>query len=256
MDKTVVALFDSRTEAENAIQALMREGFRPDDVSVVMYGADGETREYGPELSDGDKAGMAGLGAAFGSLIGILAGVTALAIPGLGPIVAMGPLAAVLTGAGVGAVAGGLIGALTAGGVAEDEARHYEEAVRRGGTLVTIRNPGDRIELARSIMQRHGSVDIRERVAQWRTQGTTAAGGIAQPLPQGRTRPSPGARPATGAAGIRYMDQAKVGWPGSERRLQADRRQGSGQSGQAAIWTGAERRVADRRSAGVNTFSG
>lgn len=99
MDKAVVTLFDSRTEAENAIQALMRDGFRPDDVSVVMYGADGEAREYGPELRDGDKAGMAGLGAAFGSLIGILAGVTALAIPGMGPIVAMGPLAAALTGA-------------------------------------------------------------------------------------------------------------------------------------------------------------
>jgi hypothetical protein len=96
-----------------------------------------------------------------------------LAIPGIGPIVAAGPLAAALAGAGVGAVAGGLIGGLTGAGVPEEDANYYAESVRRGGTLVTVRADESRADEAARIMRNHGAVDIERRVEHWRETGWT-----------------------------------------------------------------------------------
>jgi hypothetical protein len=96
-----------------------------------------------------------------------------LAIPGIGPIVAAGPLAAALAGAGVGAVAGGLIGGLTGAGVSEEDANYYAESVRRGGALVTVRADDARADEAARIMRTHGAVDIERRADQWRSEGWT-----------------------------------------------------------------------------------
>ena len=95
-----------------------------------------------------------------------------LAIPGIGPIIAAGPIAAALAGAGIGAATGGLIGGLTDLGIPDEEAHTYAEGVRRGGTLVTA-TAHTEMQAARAvdILHRHGAVDIEERAASWRQDG-------------------------------------------------------------------------------------
>jgi hypothetical protein len=122
----------------------------------------------------------AGIGAALGGIGGLLVGLGALAIPGIGPVIAAGPLAAALggiAGAGVGAVAGGaaggLIGGLTDMGVTETQAGYFAEGVRRGGTLLTVRTEDPITERAKDVMNRHHPVDVNERAAEWRQGGWT-----------------------------------------------------------------------------------
>jgi hypothetical protein len=102
----------------------------------------------------------------------------ALTIPGIGPVLAAGPLAAALggvAGAGAGAVAGGaaggIIGGLTDMGVSDEQAGHFAEGVRRGGTLITVRTDGDTTNRAKDVMNRHHPVDVNERSTQWRQAG-------------------------------------------------------------------------------------
>ena len=124
-----------------------------------------------------DDASNAAAGAVTGGVVGGAAGLAAslagLAIPGIGPIIAAGPIVSLLTGAGVGAVAGGLIGGLTDLGVSPGDAEYYAEAVRRGGALVTVRADDARAERAAEIMRAHGAVDIERRAEQWRERGWT-----------------------------------------------------------------------------------
>ena len=94
-----------------------------------------------------------------------------IAIPGIGAILAAGPIAAALVGAGAGAVAGGLIGGLVDLGVPETHAEYYAEAVRRGGALVTVRTDASRTDEAEKIMRENGAIDIDDRVARWRSAG-------------------------------------------------------------------------------------
>ena len=124
-----------------------------------------------------DDASNAAAGAVTGGVVGGAAGLAAslagLAIPGIGPIIAAGPIVSLLTGAGVGAVAGGLIGGLTDMGVSQGDAEYYAEAVRRGGALVTVRADDVRAERAAEIMRAHGAVDIERRADRWREGGWT-----------------------------------------------------------------------------------
>jgi uncharacterized protein (TIGR02271 family) len=181
MAKTVVGLFDTFTHAESAVQALMSAGFRREEISIAANDARGE---YGKSLTtktttDGKDAASgaltgAGVGAAVGGLGGLilgLVGVGALAIPGIGPIIAAGPLAAALSGAAVGAAAGGLIGGLTKLGVPEEHAHHYAEGVRRGGTLVTVKAEDAEAQRAADILNGKGAIDIDQRAAFWKKQG-------------------------------------------------------------------------------------
>ena len=178
MAKTIVGSFDSFEEARRVVGELRQQGFKQEDISIVANNAAG--RYSTEEASDApatmsDTGAGAASGAAAGGLIGgaagLIVGLMGLAIPGIGPIVAAGPLAATLAGAGVGAVAGGLIGGLTGAGVPEDEAHVYAEAVRRGGALVTVRADDARAEQAASIMRNFGAVDIERRAELWRGQG-------------------------------------------------------------------------------------
>lgn len=181
MAKTVVGYFDNFRQAENAVDELTRDGFRREDISII---ANQEARRSTTRVSGSDKAGEsdAGTGAAVGATTGavvggaagLIASLAGLTIPVVGPILAAGPIVAMLSGAGVGAVAGGLIGALVNLGVPEEEARVYEEAVKRGGTLVTLKAEDARAQAAADIMNRHGAVDIKQRATQWR-QGQPAA---------------------------------------------------------------------------------
>jgi hypothetical protein len=183
MAKTVVGVFDTEEAAKQAVEALVRAGISRSDISLVAADARGEyaRRAPGEEGDDrGDRAttGAAG-GAVLGGVLGLLAGMTTLAIPGIGPIIAAGPIAAALTGtalgAGVGAATGGLIGYLTGAGVPEEEAGYYAEAVHRGGTLVTVHASDAEADRAVRILDESGARDIEEMAAEWRRGGWTGA---------------------------------------------------------------------------------
>lgn len=186
MAKTIVGSFDSFDEAQQVLRELQQRGYSRDDISVIANNARGQYSEAdGAEgklprdapgtLSDtgaGSATGAAA-GGVLGGAAGLVVGLMGLAIPGIGPIIAAGPIAAALAGAGVGAVAGGLIGGLTGVGVSEDDAGYYAESVRRGGALVTLRAEDSRAEEAATLMRDHGAVDIERRVEQWKQEGWT-----------------------------------------------------------------------------------
>ena len=138
---------------------------------------DGGGLVEGDHVRDADTASGAATGAVTGGVVGGAAGLAAslmgLAIPGIGPIIAAGPIVATLTGAGVGAVAGGLIGGLTDMGVSKADAEYYAESVRRGGALVTVRADDSRAERAAEVMREHGAIDIERRAEKWRERGWT-----------------------------------------------------------------------------------
>lgn len=180
MARIVVGLFETPTQAHNAVDELFRNRFEREEISVLAHPR--EEAESGP----GDEAGASrrrdvpggsgpatgmGVGAALGGLGGLLVGLGMLAIPGIGPLAAAGPLATALAGAGLGAVGGALVGALVQLGIPEDEAQHYAEGVRRGGTVVAVRTEDEAADRAAEILESHGAVDLAERVARWREEG-------------------------------------------------------------------------------------
>lgn len=191
MTRTVVALYDNFEDANAAVRELVDSGFTRDDISLMAgdeqgtYGQYLESDTYHSEgmnkETDGASSGAgvgAGIGATLGGIGGLLVGLGALVIPGIGPVIAAGPLSAALAGlagAGAGALAGGitggLIGALVDVGVPEETAQYYSEGVRRGGTLLTIRTEDDMSSRAVSVMNRHNPVDINSRASEWRSQG-------------------------------------------------------------------------------------
>jgi uncharacterized protein (TIGR02271 family) len=182
MSKTVVGLMDNIGEAQEVVKDLVASGIERDDIGFManekqaagtrqQARSDGGRGESDGDVASGALAG-AGTGAAIGGVAGLALSLAPLAIPGIGPILAAGPIAAALTGAGIGAVAGGLIGGLTRLGVPEEEAHYYAEGVRRGGILVTVAADDDReAAQAVTILKRHGAVDIDERASEWRKQG-------------------------------------------------------------------------------------
>lgn len=161
----VIGLFDNSAQAQQAIERMINDGIDRDQISLVTRDSDSDRdRDATTERTSGAGKG-AGIGAALGGIGGLIAGIAGLAIPGIGPIIAAGPIAAAiggaLGGAGLGAAAGGLIGALTDMGVPEEEARHYEDQVRQGKVLVTVRAENDaEADRASNIMQLQGAVDI------------------------------------------------------------------------------------------------
>ncbi len=174
MAKTVVGLFDDRAAAKAAVRELLGEGVRRNDIGLMAKRLDDEPRDVEVEYveEDGheqveDMAKGAGTGAAIGGAAGLLLSLSALAIPGIGPVLAAGPLAALIAGAGVGATAGGLISGLTRLGLDDDDADTYAEGLRRGGTLVSVNAPDERADRAVSTLKRHGAIVIDKRAAEW-----------------------------------------------------------------------------------------
>lgn len=164
-------VFDSYAHAEATVQELEGAGVPAADISVVANKYVSE--EYAEVTEASAAASGAGLGALAGGGAGLLAGIGLLAIPGLGPVVAAGWLAAAAAGAAAGAATGGLIGALVDSGTSEEDAHVFSEAVRRGGTLVTVRN--DTIEPAaiNAILDRHNPVDAGARRREYGESGWT-----------------------------------------------------------------------------------
>ena len=151
MIRTVAGLFRDPNEAQVAVHDLEQAGFARSDISVVTQAASA-TGEGADEHTSGTMKG-----AAIGGVAGALLGVAALAIPGIGPVLAIGPIAAALTGAGVGAATGGIFAVLSELGVPEHEAEYWEEGVRGGGTLLIVHATEETWEDARSILDRHGA---------------------------------------------------------------------------------------------------
>jgi hypothetical protein len=161
MSKLVTGIFPSRAIAERAVQHLNEAGFPNEDISLLMS----ETtrgREFQIDKKTKAPEGAA-TGATIGGVIGAvaagLAAVGTLVIPGLN-IVAAGPIVAALAGLGAGAATGGLVGALAGLGIPEHEAKIYDEELRKGGILVGVFAHGDRLELAREILDAAGATKV------------------------------------------------------------------------------------------------
>jgi hypothetical protein len=190
--RTLAGLFDMRDDAQRAVNDLVDLGIDREAISVIAQETDavGEREVGGSEAGAGAGAGAVA-GATAGGLLGLLVGIGALAIPGIGPVLAAGPLAAAigsaaagtLVGAAGGAVAGGLIGALVGAGIPAEEAEFYAEGVRRGGTLVTVNAEDTMVESVARIMQANNAVDVEERSIEWRRAGWTGFDREAQPAP-------------------------------------------------------------------------
>jgi len=178
--KTVVGLFDDMAQAKAAALNLENAGISHNDVSIV---ANNEGGRYAPVASDDNSSSGGGhaigrdalVGAEIGGVAGLLMAITGFAIPGLGWIAGAGWLMATILGAGTGALIGGLVGALTDVGVPEADAAHYNEGVRRGGTLVAVRAQEDMAMRVAQILGDAGAVNIDERAAQYDQPATLPA---------------------------------------------------------------------------------
>jgi hypothetical protein len=182
MTVTISRLYDDPQSANRAVMDLEAAGLPSRDISIVSSNADNwyssDSRTSGKvdrdlddvdDRAEGAGAG-AGIGAAIGGTAGLLAGLGIMAIPGLGPVVAAGWLAATATGAVAGGAVGGIIGALTQAGVSKTDAEVYAEGVRRGGTLVTARVPDAERARYEAILDQ-AAINIRERELAWRESG-------------------------------------------------------------------------------------
>jgi len=157
------AIFPSRSEAEIAVNQLTAAGFSSQDVSVLMADKSG-TRDFATEKNtkapEGTTTG-AGVGGTIGGTIGLLAGIGAIAIPGVGPLIAAGPIMATLAGLGVGGTLGGVIGALVGMGIPEYEAKRYEGRVKDGGILVSVHcDSSEEVSRAKDILKGAGGDDV------------------------------------------------------------------------------------------------
>jgi hypothetical protein len=174
MTQTITGLFDRYDDARRAVQDLEAAGVAHRDISIVGRDQHDHTGTVAAPAAE-DAGTGAGIGAAVGGVGGLLAGLGLLAIPGIGPVVAAGWLAATAAGAAggalIGAAAGGLVGALTHAGVPENDAHVYAEGVRRGGTVVTAKVDEPLVPTARNILGDDRTVNVVERRQAYEAQG-------------------------------------------------------------------------------------
>lgn len=170
--KIVSGLFDDYERAAEAVKALREIGITADDISLVANNAMETDRSL--HIADDAEAGTAA-GAVLGGAGGLLVGLGALAIPGIGPVIAGGWLVSTAIGAVTGAIfglaAGGIVGAMTNAGIPEEEAHIYAEGLRRGGALVTARVPDEQADAAEAILKQVNAVDLEARRAEYAKAG-------------------------------------------------------------------------------------
>ncbi|MDT3701337.1 MAG: general stress protein [Thermincola sp.] len=157
MSKTVIGVFASRDQAEKAVSELRNKGFEK-EISILAKddqsyeGTDQNTKMFGGDsLADG-----ATTGGVIGGIAGLAIGAGALAIPGLGPIIAAGPIAGMLSGAATGGIAGGLAD----WGIPEDRGRYYEGKVKEGRIVATVKTDDNKINSAADILRKNGAQDV------------------------------------------------------------------------------------------------
>ena len=159
----VFGLYPNHSGAEHGVETLKQAGFRNTDISVLFpqnVGSKDFGHEKGSKAPEGAATG-AGTGAVVGGALGWLAGIGALAIPGLGPFIVAGPIMAALAGMGVGGTVGGITGALIGMGIPEYVAKRYEGRVKEGGILLSVHSDNlDWTKRAKEILERTGAQDI------------------------------------------------------------------------------------------------
>jgi hypothetical protein len=163
-DYVAYGIYPDRVSFDGALEALRAAEFRNSDISVILPDRDRTTRDFAAEIHSKAPEGAAtgaGAGAAIGGVLGWLVGVGALAIPGVGPLVAAGPIVAALAGAGAAGATGGLVGGLIGAGIPEVEAKRYAGRIRDGGYLISVhcddRNWAKRAE---EILEATGGRDV------------------------------------------------------------------------------------------------
>ncbi|HEY4359975.1 MAG TPA: general stress protein [Bryobacteraceae bacterium] len=159
----VFGIFQTRDRAERSVDRLLSAGFSNDDISVLLADLQGSkefAHEKNTKAPEGTTTGAAA-GGAIGGTMGLLAGIGALAIPGVGPFIAAGPIVGALAGLGVGGAVGGLIGALVGMGIPEYEAKRYEGRIKEGGILLSVHcDTPDEITRAKDLLKQTGAQDI------------------------------------------------------------------------------------------------
>jgi len=163
----VYGIFEGENQAEGAVAALMNGGFRNSDLSVLFSSPDTKGNlilENDTKSPEGPTTGT-GTGAVIGGTLGWLAGIGAIAIPGVGPFIAAGPLLALLAGVGVGGALGSLTGALKFLGIPEYEAKRYESRVSQGGVLLSVHTNSPKwTKRAKEILEQSGAEDLGSKV--------------------------------------------------------------------------------------------
>jgi len=183
MTKTITRVYDDYESADETVRELIGAGLGASHIGIVASNADGWHRPGAGSVSpihDKDRDGKddraegaatgGGVGAILGGAAGAAAGLGMIAIPGIGPVVAAGWLAALAAGAAGGSVAGGLIGALVESGTSKENAELYAEALRRGGAIVTAKVSDDDEKQFAAIMD-HRAYDVSDRATAWRDEG-------------------------------------------------------------------------------------
>jgi hypothetical protein len=161
--KAVFGIYKSSAHAERAVDQIAAAGFSHNDISVLLpdnMSSKEFAHEKNTKAPEGTTTGVA-TGGVVGGTLGLLAGIGALAIPGVGPLIAAGPIMGALAGVGVGGAVGGLIGALVGMGIPEYEAKRYEGRVKNGGVLLSVHcDTSDEIKRAKALLDATGADDI------------------------------------------------------------------------------------------------
>jgi hypothetical protein len=159
----VFGIYHNANQAERVVERLREEGFSNDAISVLLEDSQGSkdfAHEKNTKAPEGTATGVT-TGGVIGGALGLLAGIGALAIPGVGPFIAAGPIMGALAGLGVGGAVGGLIGALIGMGIPEYEAKRYEGHIKAGGVLLSVHcDTSDEITRAKDLLKHTGAQDI------------------------------------------------------------------------------------------------
>lgn len=163
-DYVAYGIYPDRASFDSALEALRAANFRSSDISAILPDRDRTTRDLAHEINTKAPEGVAtgaGTGAAVGGILGWLIGVGALAIPGVGPLVAAGPIVAALAGAGAAGATGGLVGGLIGAGIPEIEAKRYAGRIHEGGYLISVHcDDRDWARRAEEILEATGGRDV------------------------------------------------------------------------------------------------
>jgi hypothetical protein len=182
-ERAVSGMFMFRSEAEDTIQSLKEAEYSMSDVSI-LFGPTSTTDHPAPgdptKAAEGTEAGLIA-GGTFGGVIGLLAGIGSLAIPGVGTLIAAGPIIGAIAGLGAGGVVGGLAGALIGLGIPEENSNEYEGRIRRGGILLSVRVQDVKEEQeVGDILQENGADEIAAR-DNWDERGAVVDGSTTRP---------------------------------------------------------------------------
>ena len=160
---SVFGIYTTRESVERAVDTFLKSGFTTSDISVLLpenLGGKPLATHKDTKAPEGATAG-GGAGAVVGGTLGLLAGIGALAIPGVGPFIAAGPIMAALAGIGVGGAVGGFAGALIGMGIPEYEAKRYEGRIQKGGILLSVHcDTSDQVKRGKEILKNTGAEDI------------------------------------------------------------------------------------------------